>query len=68
MIHLANMYYDFLDIQDKNKEKIQECIDKYIGARKLPRKLKKKVKKQAERDYNFWKAIDKWHSDLFKID
>lgn len=57
-----------IDIEYENQKKIQECIDRWYAARKLPRKLKKKEKQKAEKDYNFWMAINKWHLNMFKRD
>lgn len=55
------------DISTKNKEKIQECIDRYRNAKELPRKLKKKVRKEANSDYCFFVAMDKWNDEVFKF-
>ncbi len=52
---------------EKNAEKQQECVDKYIQAKNLPRKQKKKVRKYAQKDYNFWLNLDAWQKNTFGI-
>lgn len=68
---MINTYINFMLSQEviafKNEEKVQECIDKYWNAMKLPRKLKKKVRKEAKRDYSFWKSLGKYHNSLFNL-
>lgn len=52
---------------EANKRKIQEAVDKYWDARKYPRKKKKKIRKEAQKDYDFWVSIGKWHEQEFKF-
>ncbi len=58
---------DQVEIQHKNKEKVQECVDRYFDAAKYPRKLKKKIRKRANKDYQFWTAIGEWHNNLLPL-
>jgi hypothetical protein len=64
---ITNFLTEQEDISDKNKEKIEAAKYKYFNSGYLPRKKKKKAKQDALKDYNFWKSLDNWHSNLFQF-
>ena len=57
--------FPFTDLSVRNKKKQQEAIDLYNLSKQYPRKIKKQMKIKAQKDYNFWIAIDNYCKQQF---
>jgi hypothetical protein len=53
------------EIQEKNKQRLQESIDLYHKSKQYPRKIKKQMKKRALKDYFLFSSLTNYSP--FKI-
>ena len=47
------------DIDEGNKNKMQDAVNMWHNAKNMPRKKKKQVRKKAQEEYSFWVSIDR---------